>query len=334
MGLEKSMSRNYLFDNIRALLIFCVVVGHMLTEQLGETETINTIYSFIYFFHMPAFIFISGYFSKNLEKSRNNAVQAYFVPFVVLNVLFWFLGKVNLVDLSVPFRILNPVWGMWFYLSLFIWKFMLKDLVRIRYILPISFMVGILSGLSDEFSLKLSLARIISFLPFFLLGYFCDEIHIQKIRKIPKLLTSVIMIGSVFFAYYYSKVKLFKKEYLYMRKPFNSIKDDYSSMESVLIRFLIYIIAILIIICLINLITMNKTKFSIMGQNSVTVYILHLFVVSNLRRLSLPWDKTNYYLIYTAIVSLAITYFFSKPFIINIYNNVMEKINNLLFKND
>ncbi|MDF2589484.1 MAG: hypothetical protein K0S41_3325 [Anaerocolumna sp.] len=334
MGLEKSTSRNYLFDNIRALLIFLVVVGHMLTEQLGETNTINTIYTFIYFFHMPAFIFISGYFSKNIEKSRNTAVQTYFVPFVVLNILFWFLDKVNLVELNVPFRILDPVWGLWFYLSLFIWKFLLKDLVRIRYILPISFAVGILSGLSNEFSLKMSIARIISFLPFFLLGYFCNEIHIQKLRKIPKIITSAFLMGFVVFSYYFTKVKLFKKEYFYMRKPFNSIKDDYSSFEAVMIRLAIYIIAIIIIICLINLITLNKTRFSMIGQNSVTVYILHLFVVSNLRRLSLPWDKTNYYLIYTAIVAILITYFCSRPFMVNIYNYVMEKINLILFKNN
>ena len=56
--------RNYRMDNIRCILIFLVVFGHMLT-WIPEADTP---YRIIYLFHMPAFLFLTGYFSHfNLQ---------------------------------------------------------------------------------------------------------------------------------------------------------------------------------------------------------------------------------------------------------------------------
>lgn len=52
------------FDNARALLIILVVLGHMSSEFIEHDELIADVYLFIYTFHMPAFILISGYFAK------------------------------------------------------------------------------------------------------------------------------------------------------------------------------------------------------------------------------------------------------------------------------
>ena len=50
--------RNYRMDNIRCILIFLVVFGHMLTW----IPKADTPYRIIYLFHMPAFLFLTGYF--------------------------------------------------------------------------------------------------------------------------------------------------------------------------------------------------------------------------------------------------------------------------------
>ena len=60
------MARNYKYDNLKALLIFLVVFGHVLESVPGEYRRI--IYLAIYTFHMPMFIYISGYFSKTVAK--------------------------------------------------------------------------------------------------------------------------------------------------------------------------------------------------------------------------------------------------------------------------
>ena len=55
--------RNSLIDSIKFVLIFFVVLGHAL--ELNRDIALNMkAYSFIYSFHMPAFIMLSGYFAK------------------------------------------------------------------------------------------------------------------------------------------------------------------------------------------------------------------------------------------------------------------------------
>lgn len=57
--------RDYLFDNIKGLLIFLVVFGHLISySSFKKIHSIDFIYLSIYIFHMPIFVFISGYFSK------------------------------------------------------------------------------------------------------------------------------------------------------------------------------------------------------------------------------------------------------------------------------
>ena len=60
---QAAPDRIYLFDNIKAGLIFLVVLGHMLELCLGGLRTYA--YTLIYCFHMPLFIVISpGGFGK------------------------------------------------------------------------------------------------------------------------------------------------------------------------------------------------------------------------------------------------------------------------------
>lgn len=60
--------RDYFFDNARAILIFLVVLGHMIQPYTSESKYILALYLVIYSFHMPTFLFISGYFAKHLDK--------------------------------------------------------------------------------------------------------------------------------------------------------------------------------------------------------------------------------------------------------------------------
>ncbi len=56
--------RDYLYDNYKAFLIFLVVIGHFIEPAYMNNNFLYTLKWFIFAFHMPAFIFISGYFSK------------------------------------------------------------------------------------------------------------------------------------------------------------------------------------------------------------------------------------------------------------------------------
>lgn len=53
--------RDYLWDNIKAFLILTVVVGHFLPALAFDTALGEMVTFWIFTFHMPAFIFVSGF---------------------------------------------------------------------------------------------------------------------------------------------------------------------------------------------------------------------------------------------------------------------------------
>lgn len=77
--MEKTRKRELLPDVIRGFAIFMVVLGHCIQEGSGADFKANTMYfynkgyQFIYSFHMPLFMMISGYFAwDSIEKMRKS----------------------------------------------------------------------------------------------------------------------------------------------------------------------------------------------------------------------------------------------------------------------
>lgn len=69
-------SREKEIDNIRGFAILTVVLGHSLQACLGAEFDQNILFRYIYSFHMPLFIFISGYVNW---QTFDGSSQKYFV---------------------------------------------------------------------------------------------------------------------------------------------------------------------------------------------------------------------------------------------------------------
>lgn len=320
--------RDYLFDNMRAFLIILVVWGHILTAMIFDYDMIKSIYYFLFFFHMPAMSFISGYFSKNLEKSRSNAFVTILVPYLILNVINYGYKILILREQYFGFRFFSPLFGLWYLLALFLWKLFLKDLVKIRFLLPLSFVFGILSGYSKEFSTYLALGRVFCFLPFFLLGYYCTKEHVEKLRRIPKPVFAAVAVVTALLSAFVAYKDIFKVEVLYLRKPYP--EDD--TLHHMLFRILVYVIAVAMIAVLVNLISKRRCFLSRIGTSTMTVYILHLFTTPSLAKLELFQDRPYLYLIYSVFMTALITYLYSLPIVKRIYDTFMDKLTALVIK--
>lgn len=318
-------NRFYLFDNMRAVLIILVVWGHMLTSLIFDYDVIKIIYYFIFFFHMPAMAFISGYFSKNVEKARNKAFETILMPYLILNVFNYIFKMLILREQYFGFRFFRPLWGLWYLLALFIWKFFLKDMVKIRFLLPLSFLFGILSGFTKEFSTYMALGRVVCFLPFFLLGYYLKKEHIEKIRRIPRWVGLIAFPAVGALAAVSVKQEWFDVEDLYLRGPYPEDAD----VEHMLYRILIYATALLMIFALIIITSDKKSFLTNVGQNTVTVYILHLFTVPLLEKLEILYDRPYFYLIYSIAITAIICYIYSRPVVKKIYDKVINGLVNL-----
>lgn len=326
-------SRDALFDNMKAILIVLVVIGHLTVNVCKQSAVFCTVYYFIYLFHMPAFAFVTGYFSKNEEKCRNTAIKKYLVPYFVFCILLQVESRIlNIgVGRNLGFNLLYPHWGMWYMIALFWWKLFLKDLVKIRWILPMSIVVSILSGFSREISVFLGIGRAVNLLFFFLLGYYCTKEKIEKIRALPKVfgVIAVALTGGI--AYVMVNILQWDRQFLYMKKYYFKGNE----MQEILGRVSVFIFASLMIFGLINLCSGKKRWFTHLGTNSVGIYITHLFIVKIIERFY-EFGKMPAYVNGIAILfaSIAIALIAGTPFVIKCYNSIVGIVNQMVFKKE
>lgn len=324
-------SRNYLLDNLKGLLIFLVVFGHSLELIKGDHIVFSVFYIFIYLFHMPAFVFISGYFSKNVEKARQSAFTTFLVPFVLFNTLWNLLAVIFTGDASL-FSFITPGWALWYLLSMFIWRMLLKDLIRVKYILPISLLVGLGAGIFGEFDSLLSMSRTLVFFPFFLMGYFTKEDRLFSFKKPHKIYAVFIILLSIGFSYMIAYTKIFPIEFLYGSDSFQT--STIPIWLGVLSRCLLYIIGFSFIFGLINTTKTKPTFFAKIGGNTLPVYILHtyllviVFVITHF--IPFLWLK----LVICFASSIGITYSLSRNPVNDYFKKFLSKILKLILIND
>ena len=331
---EIENDRDYLFDNIKAVLIFLVVLGHMINLSRYGSELIKTVYVFIYFFHMPAFIFISGYFSKNVDKCRETAIKNFFVPYVLL-VLFTFIQMTIMpLEYELPFvlRIFSAPSGCWYLLTLFIWKLLLKDIAKLRFCIPLLYAVGLISGFSEEFAIKMSLGRLCVYSVFFMLGYFMERKHIDYIRRIPKFLSYLFLVLFIYVSKYYVTVVDIPTT-LVMNTEFyreGFVKEDF------IFRIIFYIIATIFIFILINLFSAKKSVISKIGMNTFSVYLIHSLIIRMIDVNTYnfkPFKEYPYlYLMFVFVASIIITYILSRDFCSRIITRFFDFINLIIFR--
>ena len=271
------MERDGKMDNLKGILIILVVLGHM-TELVLRSGDGGLIYRLIYAFHMPAFIFISGYFARtDLRKILLNMLW----PYLVFQSLYILFANTVLGD-ETGFTLIKPYWIMWYIFAMIVWSLILplftfskKTAVRIS-LFTLTVIISILSGFSEIIGMKFSLSRILVYLPFFISGNYCHDIDFSSFyarhRKLISM-TAAIAFGAVFAA-----VIIHRGEYSYVWLYENAPYDV--TNEPVSIRAIHLLFAYVFIAYMILLTPHHPIKLlSTIGQRTMPVYLLHGFVI-------------------------------------------------------
>jgi fucose 4-O-acetylase-like acetyltransferase len=175
-------NRNFLFDNLKFILILLVVTGHIYGFYIKQSALLNALVIGIYSFHMPAFVFISGFFSK--PKNSNTSYRA-FADFLIpygFFVFLWYFNEFIHAGSSV-FSVFNPPFHLWYLLSLFFWRVSLPYFRLIKYPIIISIIISLLAGCSSYVGHEFALSRTLSLFPFFVLGSLCTVKDINILHK-------------------------------------------------------------------------------------------------------------------------------------------------------
>lgn len=323
--------RDALFDNAKAILIFLVVFGHLISSRLGEAPWLRGIYFIVYMFHMPAFIFITGYFSKNTEKGRNVAVQSFLMPYILFNTLFALMSyfvegsEKNFFDF---YKITAPCWGMWFLLVVFIWKLLAKDLMKLRGAIPISFLLGLGLPFFRDFSTTLSLGRVFFLLFFFVAGLCFRPEWLEGLRRIPPWVGWLVFAACAGISYALGASGWMELSTVYAKSPYT----DGMKLLDMLQRLIFYGLGSVMTLAFLNIVTRKKSILSWIGYNTITIYVLHLFIVWIFKRFDVLKDHLLLYTILSAVLSVALVFVLSQEYVRKGYDWVMGKINGICFR--
>lgn len=300
--------RNYQFDQIKALLIILVVfahiplVGGVITKGTDLCECnafVNAIVHAIYAFHMPLFVFVSGYFSKKrslretIQKNLN--ILKVFAIFHAFNLLLKYITLSHIPSLS---DIITPGFALWYLLAIFYWRVLLsltKDTNREILYLISTVIISIVSGFIP-FGGQLGFQRTMSFLPFFYLGALSGNGYL-KFKLTPRfwmLLVAIVI--------------------LVISSGLNSwlsgFTSSYHSFSGMINRFISLINAFLIIVGILPYlyrIPFNKYLSNI-GSQTLFIYIYHPYVLYIVTKLMYSYSGTINIMsaIIITIISMAI----------------------------
>lgn len=240
-----------------------VVFAHILLPfQLSET--IDGIFDYIYIFHMPAFVFLSGYFGKSEKSCSFESIVKLAFLYFIFNSVMWFIYGDG--------AILQPMYSYWYLLALIAWRLTARYLARFESITLLLVAVAFLVGFFPSINNTLAVSRIIAFYPFYMAGYLFSEEKAEKFtntalsRRLPKGLLWLVGAGVVAVA---SRTYFrFTDDELLMVRYFNTM-DAFA-------RLVIFAVAAMAITAILHL-TPNKKipLLSMMGRNSLWIFVIH-----------------------------------------------------------
>ena len=314
LTLPVSKKREPFWDWLKGILAFLVVWGHGMTYMPGDYLN-NIVYVIIYSFHMPLFVFVSGYFyaTKCEIPLKDIAIKQFkrlLVPqfaFCILGIIVWtFSGDLydflifdenGRLSLKNIYHYLTSAWFVWciFFCSVIVNFFVLytKGQLKCVVILALSLLMVAFfyyDYLPGPFFLN---EQVIRQLPFFVLGILLRK-NIEKIINIIREnWTFAVVLFSIINIAFLSHYRLFNKydwyKFLWM---FNSSSLFYL----LLLRWYrkwgnsIKIINLLLL------------KF---GENSLGIYLIHIFLMMLLKPLSVGIDLGGYVYTMTGVFLLA-----------------------------
>ncbi|MBR1687993.1 MAG: acyltransferase family protein [Prevotella sp.] len=274
------MKRDTYWDSLKFVLIALVVYGHIVVNY-DDVRINKLMLNFVYLFHMPLFVFVSGRFSRirDVRKYRKGIVrlvETYVVFQLLLSVFAWMQGgRWSWVSLLV-----EPNWLLWYLLALIWWRLAVMVLYYCKipssspYLLVVSICIGLMSGFIPV-SGTLALQRTLGFLPYFALGYVTASVDVrQYVKRIP-ILVAISVIVAVLIAFW--KIDINFKPFLSHLLPYTV--SGVSVTDALLVRCIILLLA-MVIGAMVMRVVPARQILAKWGMKTMHIYIYHAFIVS------------------------------------------------------
>ena len=299
------------YDNMKAILILLVVVGHFVNDFKGyvDIHAVTVAAAWIYTFHMPVFLFISGLFATSCySKERGFAAEnviLYFALYFIFRALSWaeeafLLGG----GIDTPFNLFYISGAPWYLLVLGLLTLCVPFFARLSpsWGIGISIALSIANGCFNNDPTLLSFSRFFTYLPAFFIGYYITSdrmtstikhwresgITVNGMRILnlntARMLSLAFLVAYFVFLYVIpEQATTLIRHYSTGVHVFSEYADRYPAIPYAvfaLLRVLHCGLILVIGICIASLTPFNrKGYFTTIGERSLQVYIGHMLVL-------------------------------------------------------
>ena len=154
--------RDPFFDNAKYLAIVLVAIGHAWEPLRSGSRGVTALYTLVYAVHMPAFIVVSGYFSRSFRATPpqiRRLLTGVVVPYVVFETAYTLFTRWTDHQPDRAVSLLDPLYLTWFLAALFVWRLTTPVWNHVRHPLPLALAVAMLATLSPSIGNDLDLQR-------------------------------------------------------------------------------------------------------------------------------------------------------------------------------
>ncbi|CCK25145.1 integral membrane protein [Streptomyces davaonensis JCM 4913] len=271
--------RDAFFDNAKYLAIVLVAMGHAWEPLRDESRTVTALYMVVYAFHMPAFIVISGYFSRTFDATPGRVkrlVTGVAVPYVVFEVAYTFFTRWTDNEPGRDISLLDPLYLTWFLAALFIWRLTTPIWRIARWPLPVALGIASLATLTPTIGKDLDLQRALQFLPYFVLGLILKPEHFALVRRREVRLAAVpVLLGAAVVAYW--AVPRMNYAWFFHRTSAEDLAAP--AWYGPLMTLVLFGCSMILVACFLSLVPGRGTWFTALGAGTLYGYLLHGFVI-------------------------------------------------------
>lgn len=270
--------RNYQLDNAKIFTIFFVVLGHFIEPLLNGRSLMQGVFWFIYSFHMPIFVLISGMLTKaSLSDDRlKKLISSTLIPLLAFTLLYEVFNFITLGEISSYTKGAQPYWILWFLLSLFFWRLLLPIFLKLPHPLLLSVVISVMAGYVNDVGYFMGVSRTVYFMPFFVLGYqlSANPQLLGQLSNIPKGVYAAIVSIALLATPWLIDVP---HQWLFGSHSYANLGQENS--HAGLFRLGQYIYSTLLTLSIFMLLPKNCLWFTKLGDKSLYVFVWHGFFV-------------------------------------------------------
>ncbi|MFD5032039.1 acyltransferase family protein [Streptomyces sp. NPDC058405] len=274
-----STERDAFFDNAKYLAIVLVAVAHSWEPVMDGSRATKALYLLVYSFHMPAFIIISGYFSRSFAARPHQIkrlVTGIAVPYVLFELAYSLFKRYADDSPGHPISLLDPWYLTWFLAALFVWRLTTPIWRALRHPLPVALAVAALASLTPDIGDDLNLQRVLQFLPYFVLGLCLKPEHFQLVRRREvRLLAVPLFMGAALVAYW--AATRMRPGWLYHGSSAQQLDAPWWSGP--VMTFALFGCSLLLSAGFLAWVPRRRMWFTVLGTGTICGYLLHGFLV-------------------------------------------------------